>query len=292
MNINDLKVFITSAEYGSFTRAAMVNNTVQSNVSARIKYLEQELKTELFTRSTRKIILTDEGEKFLKLAKEIITSIDNFKTHVGDNDVKPSGNIKIGCLHTTAALRIPNILQNFTLKYPDVDIKLKTATTSDLLKDVLSFKLDGAFVSGEIHHPDVDVKFVIEEELCIVTSSAHPNIDKINNASKVIKLVVFNKGCVYRQILLNAMNDMAIKRIKIIEIDTLEGIINTVESGIGITILPVELISKHYRLRNLITLPLPDHLSKVPTVFIKHKNFPMSKAYSLFFKTIVNGYKQ
>ena len=54
--------------------------------------------------------------------------------------------------------------------------------------------------------------------------------------------------------------------------------------------MPRELIEKQYPYRNLKIKTLPEKISKVPTVFIKHKDFPMSEAYSLFFKSIINGY--
>ena len=68
MNINDLKIFIAVAEYESITKSAAINNTVQSNVSARIKYLEEQLGVTLLTRTTRVIKLTEEGIQFLKAA--------------------------------------------------------------------------------------------------------------------------------------------------------------------------------------------------------------------------------
>ena len=53
MNINDLNMFIAVAEYESITKSAAINNTVQSNVSARIKYLEEQLGVTLLIRTTR-----------------------------------------------------------------------------------------------------------------------------------------------------------------------------------------------------------------------------------------------
>ncbi|MDG3584120.1 LysR family transcriptional regulator [Galbibacter pacificus] len=289
MNINDLNIFIASAEYESLTKAALFCNTVQSNVSARIKFLENELNTKLFIRSTRQIELTPEGTDFLKVAKKITTSLSDFQRSVNGKNTNPQGSIRIGCIQTTAALRAPEVLKNFSQAYSEVGFKLKTGTTSALIKEVLSFKLDGAFVSGAIAHPDLEVCPVLYENLVLVSSPTFEDFNK-KNTHKTLKIVVFSKGCSYRDLLEAVLKDMGFSRIKFIEIDTLEGIINTIESGIGLTLLPRELIEKHYPYRNLKIKTLPEKISQVPTVFIKHKDFPMSEAYSLFFKSIINGY--
>jgi DNA-binding transcriptional LysR family regulator len=288
MQTNDLNLFITAAEYGSLTKAAAIHHTVQSNVSARIKSLEDEVGIKFFVRSTRHIELTKEGERFLKLAKGITSSIDEFKLSVtGKNTYQRV--MKIGCIQTTAALRAPEIFRNFSQQYPDIEFKLKTGTTPGLIKEVLSFKLDGAFVTGEISHPELDSCPVIEEELCIVSAATFPGFDKISGR-KPIKLIVFDLGCSYRDLLNKLLDNMEISDRKFIEFDTLEGIINTVENGLGITLLPVELIKKHYSYRNLKILPYPQHLPKVQTVFIKRKDLQAGEIYSLFFESIINWY--
>lgn len=290
MNINDLKLFVSTAEYESITKAAAIGNTVQSNVSARIKYLEEQLGTKLLFRSTRRVQPTEAGLKFLKIAKETITAIDEFKAAVQGN-TPPQGLIKIGCIHSTAALRAPGILQKFTSEYPDIDFKLKTGTSGDLVKDVLAFKLDGAFVAGKVDHPELIIKPILIEELCLVASSIYASLERLQMHAKPLKLVVFSKGCSYREMLEEVLSTTVVKKIKFVEIDTLDGIINTVESGIGLTLLPIELIKNHYAYRNLVTFPLPEHFAKCQTVFVKRKDYPMSESYKRFFDSIMKGYK-
>jgi len=287
MNINDLKIFESVAEHGSFTKAAAINNTVQSNVTGRIKFLEEFFNTKLFVRSTRKIELTDEGLQVLKCAKEIQLIINKTKTSITKLSTPLSGTIKIGCIHTTAAFRTPGILQTFTDQYPDVSFKLKTDVTANLINDVLKFKLDGAFVSGEVNNEALDIQHVFLEDLSIIVATA----DKKAIFKKPVKLIVFNSGCSYRQRLLEILKEKKIDSYKIIEIDTLEGIINSVEAGIGITLLPTELILKHYGYRSLHLLRLPKKFSKCPTQFIKRKDYPTQEIHQLFFNAIVNGYK-
>jgi len=285
-----MRLFVSTAEQESITKAAAIGNTVQSNVSARIKYLEEQLGTKLLHRTTRRVQPTETGLKFLKIAKETIMAIEDFKASLSPANAQLQGLIKIGCIHSTAALRAPGILQKFTAEHPDIDFKLKTATTADLIKDVLAFKLDGAFVAGEVTHPDLTFQPILMEQLCLVTSSMYPSLERLQMQAKKLKLVVFSKGCAYRELLEETLKETGAKQIKFVEIDTLDGIINTVESGIGLTLLPIELIKNHYAYRNLATFPLPKRFAKCMTVFIRRKDYPMSYSYKCFFESIMKGY--
>lgn len=281
MNINDLNIFISVAEYESITKSAAINNTVQSNVSARIKYLEEQLGVKLLIRTTRTLEITEEGTQFLKVAKEIINSLNDFRNTVNKSGTL-TGQLKIGSLQSVAALRAPDILQRFVSEHPDMEFVLKTGTTDELIKKVLSFKLDGAFVAGKVKHPDLTVKAVSIEKLCIVSSPLYSSIDHLNKSTKPIKLIVFSKGCSYRSILEDLLLEMGLKKLRFVEIDSLDSIINSVENGLGITLLPEELIKKNYAYRSLATIKIPAKYAQCPTVFIKMKNSSSNRGLQLF----------
>ena len=291
MQINDLIIFQSVAEHNSFTMAASATNTVQSNVTARIKYLESEFDTKLFERTSRRMELTDAGIALLKTAKEIIMLLDDTKRVIGGKNSFSKLPIKIGCIHTTAALRAPGILKKFSESYPDTEFKLKTGTTAGLIKEVLAHRLDGAFVAGTVNDERLTVETILTEELGIITSSLIHSIEQLKNAGKPVKLIVFSDGCSYRKLFESIIKDWGINKISVIELDTLEGILNAVEAGTGLTLLPVALIAKHYQYKNLKVFRLPETISMVNTVFVKRKDISMHQSYQLFFEMITSGYK-
>lgn len=292
MQINDLLIFQSVAEHGSFTKAAAATNTVQSNVTARIKFLESEFSTRLFDRTSRKIELTDDGIALLKTAKEILALVDNAKQNIGGvkQPLTVKGSIRIGCIHTTAALRAPGILNDFGRNYPEVTMRLKTGTTDALTKDVLNYKLDGAFVAGMVDDERLSARAVVTEELGIVASGLVGSAQELQSSGKPVKLIVFSDGCSYRRHFEKIIESWSNKKIVLIEHDTLEGILNAVEAGAGITLLPVQLIEKHYRFKSLKVLPLPEQTSRMTTFFITRKEQARNEAHRLFFETIANGY--
>ncbi len=291
MQVNDLVIFQSVAEHSSFTKAAAATNTVQSNVTARIKFLETEFNTRLFERTSRTITLTEAGAELLKTAKEILLLLDNTKRTIAGADQSLKGMVKIGCIHTTAALRVPGILQAFSEDYPEVEFKIKTGTTSGLIKEVLACKLDGAFVAGNIADERLTVQPILTEELGIVTSTLVSSYEQLKRTKKKLKLIVFSDGCSYRKHFELIITDWEVNKVSLIEMDTLEGILNAVENNIGITLLPIALIQRHYKYKGVKVFPLSSESSSMTTVFVKRNDLAMSDAYQKFFELVANGYK-
>ena len=164
MELSALRIFKAVAEEGSVTLAASRLNRVQSNVSARLTQLEESLGVALFHRSGRKLQITTEGSRLLAYADRLLQLADEAQASV-QPDQKPSGQLRIGSMETTAAARLPQVLAAFNRKYPEVDLMLDTAPTDHLLDGVLKHRLDVALVAGPVPHPELERRPVFEEEL-------------------------------------------------------------------------------------------------------------------------------
>ena len=108
MDAADLKVFATVARIGGMNRAANELHTVQSNVTARVRTLEEELGVQLFHRGQKGVTLTAAGERLLPYAIKVTYLIEEAHKAVKD-DGKPRGRLTIGSLETTAALRLSSV---------------------------------------------------------------------------------------------------------------------------------------------------------------------------------------
>src|SRR3984893_681240 len=125
MDAADLRVFQSVAGTGSMNKAALALNTVQSNVTARIKALEDEVGFALFERTNRGVTLTDAGRRLLPFAARAARLLDDAKCAVADQGT-PAGALSVGSLETTAALRLSPVLAEFAAAYPAVDLCLRT----------------------------------------------------------------------------------------------------------------------------------------------------------------------
>src|SRR6516165_5817545 len=101
MDIADLKIFETVARLGGMNRAAAELNTVQSNVTARIRLMEEELGAPLFERHARGVTLTGAGQRLLPYATRMRRLMDEARLAFSDTGV-PKGALLIGSLETTA----------------------------------------------------------------------------------------------------------------------------------------------------------------------------------------------
>jgi len=280
MNTNDLKIFEAVAASGSFTKAAAAMFTVQSNVTARIKNLEEEFGTELFTRTSRKVELTPGGQTLIQYCKQIDHLVAEAKSNIQSSN-KVNGSLKIGCIETTMALKVPEILNRFEEDYPEVELEFRSNMRKDLINDVLNYKLDAAFVSAPVNVNGLDQINIREEQLVILTSSTGPKLNELL-AKQPVKIVVFDEGCIFRARLESWLSSKGIIHYKSTVLNSIEGIINFVEAGLGISLLPEEVVSKYYSGRKIATHSLNKQLGTMNTVLVFRKDVPQSRALKAF----------
>lgn len=280
MNTNDLKLFEAVALHGSFTKAAEVMFTVQSNVTARIKRLEEEFGAPLFFRTSRKVELTAAGETLMGYSKQLNHLIDEAKRSIGNSDTV-KGQIKIGFLETMMTIKGPELVNQLALKFPFVDLKFRSAMRHSLISDVLNYKLDAAFVPAPLHLPELEQLHIKEEKIVVVAPSDCKSLDDLLKR-KPLKAIVFDQGCVFREKLDAYLVSKSISQYHKTEMNSIEGVVNFIESGIGFSVLPDEIISTFYNNRKIKTFSLPRELGRMTTILVYRKDVPLSPAMNAF----------
>jgi DNA-binding transcriptional LysR family regulator len=276
MDAADLKFFEEVAQSGGMSRAARKLNTVQSNVTRRIRTLESELNVALFNRTGRGVSLTPAGEQLLPFAIRVARLIDEAARAIGD-DGRPKGSLVIGSLETTAALRLTPFLSQFVADFPEVDFSLKTGTSRELVEDVLEHRLEGAFVCGPVHHPDLLQRKMYQERLVLLTARRETSLGAYLRKND-LRMVVLRAGCSYRLILESWLAHRGIVGLRILEFGTLEAIIGCVEAGLGMTLLPEALVGPVWRDERVAVHPLPNDYGHVDTLFIRRRDSFQSSA--------------
>jgi len=279
MNSADLHVFEAVARHGGIGKAARELGTVQSNVTARILALEENLGKPLFFRHPRGVSLTRAGETLLPYAVRTAQVLAEARRALDDG--QPTGTLVIGTLETTAAVRMSPVLIRYRKRYPDVDLSLRTGSTASLIEDVLAYKLEGAFVAGPAHHPDLTEEAIFEEELVLVSA---PSRTDLRAALKCEGVVVFRAGCSYRQHLDHYLADRGITMLRRLEFGTLDGILGCVAADLGITLMPrsvVESTPAHRVNAHVI----PKRYAITHTVFVRRRDAFASRALVEFVRT-------
>ena len=259
MEVRSLQIFKAVAEQGSVSKAAQALHYVQSNVTARIRQLEQELDAELFYRKPRGMVLTSAGKTLLQYTDQTLRLIEEAKKAVQENgDLK--GPLAIGSLESAAAVRLPSVLARYQQKYPEVDLSLLTSSSQDLLQKVLAYELDGAFVCGKVGHLEIEQEHMFDEELVLLT----PRSDKsLKNLSKRT-LLVLRSGCNYRTQLENWLGEHGIVPQKTMEFGTREGIWGCISAGMGIALFPRSIVDKLHYAKRVRIHKIPPRYSRFP----------------------------
>jgi len=284
MDAADLKVFEAVARHGSMNRAATELNTVQSNVTARVRALEVELGVLLFERHARGVKITPAGRRMLPFSARISKLLSDAKTAARDDGV-PHGVLEVGTLETTAALRLPSVLATFTKAFPKVRPVVTTGTTCSLINDVVECRLEGAFVAGPVDHPDLQQESVFREELALVTPRSIRSIEDLPSITE-LKTIVFRIGCSYRTRLDNVLNRAGILAAQPLEFGSIEAILGCVASGVGITLLPKGIVAAAWRDGRVAVHELPPEFAEVQTVFIRRTDAYVSSALSAFLQFV------
>jgi DNA-binding transcriptional LysR family regulator len=280
MEYADLRVLEAVARQGSMNRAAAELHMVQSNVTARIRVLEDQVGTALFERSSRGVVLTAAGRRLLPYAARLAALLNEAQEAARD-DGTPRGFLRVGSLETTAALRLPPILSAYAQAYPDVGLVVTAGASAGLIADVLEHRLDGAFVAGPVQHPDLIEEMVFREELMLVTAPALRHLNDLDR-QRELKIIVFRRGCSYRQRLENLLAQRGIQTAQPLEFGSLETIVGCVAAGVGITLLPKAVVAPAWREGRVVAHELAPEQARVDTVFIRRGEIRQTSALAAF----------
>ena len=129
MDWDKLRIFHTVAGAGSFTAAGNELGLSQSAVSRQISALEEDLKTKLFNRHARGLVMTEQGEVMYRTAHEMATRFDAARTRLTDSREKPFGSIKITTTVGLGSMWLTPRIKEFIELYPDITIELLLSDT-------------------------------------------------------------------------------------------------------------------------------------------------------------------
>ncbi len=254
MNLSDLLIFKTVVETGGITRAAECLHRVQSNVTTRIHQLEEKLEVELFVRKGKALSLSPAGRALLPYAERLLALAEEARNAVRDGS--PRGPLVLGAMESTAAVRLPAPLCRFVRDYPDVKLTLKTGNPQQLASAVLAGKLDAALVTGPVPNGPFERALIFSEKLVIVAAAGHPPLsDKSKPPPPAV--VAFEMGCPHRARLEKWYAQKNCVPLQTIEISSYHAMLGCVVVGMGISLVPLSVLTTFPERQHLSVHPLP-----------------------------------
>lgn len=172
MDLRQLHALLAVAEHHSFSAAARSLHTVQSNISTHVARLEREVGAVLIDRERSE--LTTEGAVVASRARRMIAELRAIEDDLVALRDELSGSVRAGVIGTTARWLVPALLDAVTQKHPRVNLQIMEATTTSLVPQLLSDRLDIAVVNFPVVDPDIDTEPLFLEDRIVVAPLSHP----------------------------------------------------------------------------------------------------------------------
>ena len=234
MELSQLRIFQAVAETGSVTRAAELLHRVPSNLSTRLRQLEEQLGVELFHRERQRLQLSPAGKVLLDYAARMLSLHDEAFAAVQGG--QPAGEFILGSMYSTAAIHLPALLARYHKTYPAVNLQVQTAPSGELLEGLLAGRLDAALLDGPLSLSGLDGVPLCEETLVMITEPEHPPVRSARDVAGR-PVFTFRKGCSYRMRLeaWYAHDHAAMGRA--MEIESYQSMLACVVAGSGVALM-------------------------------------------------------
>lgn len=234
MEFSQLRIFQAVAEEGSVTRAAERLHRVPSNLSTRLRQLEEQLGVELFLRERQRLQLSPAGKVLLDYANRLSALRDEAVAAVQGG--QPAGDFVLGTMYSTAAIHLPALLARYHQQYPAVNLQVQAAPSGDLLEGLLSHRLDAALVDGPPRLAGLDGVPLCDEVLVLITSPEHSPVRSAKDvAGKAV--FTFRQGCSYRMRLEAWYAHDHTPMGRVMEIESYQSMLACVIAGAGVALM-------------------------------------------------------
>lgn len=238
-----LEFFYWVAELGSFRRAAERLNTTQPAVSHRIANLESMLGVQLLNRGSKETTLTERGVELHEYAARILTLIEEAETRISEPN-STRGLIRIGVAETIVHTWLARFIKGVHENYPKLTLEIETDVSTRLLEQMLDNKLDLCFLVGPINEPSVVGYPLCRYPLAFVTKGDREICEPLNpHDLRSECIITFRKGTQPYQALKLALARPGLIPPRIFTSSSLSTMIRMTMDGIGIGVIPPEVIA-------------------------------------------------
>jgi LysR family hydrogen peroxide-inducible transcriptional activator len=243
MNLRDLEYALAVERTSSFTRAAEACNVSQPTLSTQIRKLEDELGVQIFERDGHTIRVTPAGAAILARAKSVVGSAEELVESARSARDPLVGPLRVGMIPTLAPYLLPHILPGARLRLPDSPLVIFEEQTARLEERLTTGQLDAAILATPVSAPGLIETPLFDERLWVALPPADPLAEQTSIASGDIDpatLLLLTEGHCLREHALTLCTSAAAasRAMADLRASSLETLLNLVEAGYGLTIVP------------------------------------------------------
>lgn len=255
LELKQLEYFMVLSRELHFTRAAEKIGIAQPSLSQQIRLLEHEVGTPLFDRIGKKTVLTEAGNVLLEHSYNVFHELSQARAAISELQGLERGTLKIGALLTVVNYLLPPTIIGFHRSYPNIEISVVGLRTADIYEGLLQNELDLGIVFLPMEQHDLEAIPLYKENLALAVPADHPLSEEAYVTLDVLRKVpsvLLPSTYFSRQLINEKCRTLGFEPEPVMEMTTLESIINVVSNGIGVTILSTAYLrfinSEHIRI--------------------------------------------
>ncbi|SPL69489.1 LysR family transcriptional regulator [Acinetobacter stercoris] len=239
IDIGDIRSFVTVAELKSITAAANKLNFLQSNMTAKIKKIENHYKRQMFIRKPKGVELTDTGMNLYSQYKKLIYTWEETENKINQQELL----LRFGTNTSLGGMRFcPSFSQLYTT-YPDLSITMKTGATGYIEDEILKGQLDLAYILGHPKQKNLQYIKKGEDQLVIIGKNTL-NYDNLADCLNHQNILYASEDCCYSTVLEKIYIDYQLDKGESTHINDQEALINFTQLGMGVSMVAKSLIKK------------------------------------------------
>lgn len=276
MDSDALATFLSVHRTGSVSAAARVLSRTQSAISRRLAVLEGQVGLPLFDRVGRALALSDAGRALLPHAERAVAALDDARAAAAQLRDGRQGLLRLVVVGTLADERLTGALRQLARRFPDVDVRLATATSSEVSQQVRAGEATLGLRYFEDRGGDVLSEHIAAERLVVACAPTHPlagrrvaGLQRLAAERWLAFPVQDRHGelfarSVFAQFLARDVTDL-----DWVAVDSLTAQKRLVEAGLGIALLPSSAIRDERRRRTLSTIRVVGLAVEVPVASVR-----------------------
>lgn len=258
LDTRHLKLIVAIAEERSVTKAGERLYLTQSALSHQLRDVEGRLGTPLFNRVNKRMILTPAGERLLRSARQVLVELKCAEEDIAQIAAGDYGTLRISTECYTCYHWLPEMMKEFSQKFPKVEVKIILDATRHPLPALLNGELDLAIVCSEPRDKRLVYKPLFRDEIVVIMAPHHPLVARPYLSAKDFAeqhLFLYtppSESTLYNKVLLPA----GVKPARISEVQLTEAVIEMVKAGLGISALAHWAVAEQIATGKLAARPL------------------------------------
>ncbi|MDU8925506.1 DNA-binding transcriptional regulator OxyR [Pasteurellaceae bacterium LIM206] len=294
MNIRDLEYLAALAEYKHFRRAADACHVSQPTLSGQIRKLEDELGITLLERTSRKVLFTQSGLILVEQAKKVLREVKLLKEMASNQGKDMTGPLHVGVIPTVGPYLLPYIMPTLKSEFPELELFLYEAQTSQLLDQLESGRLDCAILATVAETQAFIEVPIFNERMLLAVADSHEWAKEKSVRMNILKgheVLMLDDGHCLRDQALGYCFTAGATENSHFQATSLETLRNMVAANAGLTLMPELAVLNDGNRRGVKYIPCTDPEPLRTIALVYRPGSPLRSRYERVAATIGNVVK-